>query len=187
MTAGYLFPIPPDRVLSSWRHALTAFQPRRLWLAQLLLHRVEALVRVSACCEVEPVRLALLRQVAEAAPLDQLRVDRDILARWLQELAADGLIEPDGTQRLTERGRRSLESGHYTATVEERRSFHLFGRRRSQSSASLCAFPGTRRCADSAAGMAVRCGDAGSVCPTTCGVEDAAWFPNGCPSRPRTN
>ena len=123
MTAGYLFPIPPDRVLSSWRRALIAYQPRRLWLGQLLLHRVEALVRIRRRCEVEPMQLALLRQLAEAAPLDQLRVDRDVLARWLHELAAEGLIEADATGRLTERGQRSLESGSYTATVEERRVF----------------------------------------------------------------
>ncbi|HBI45424.1 MAG TPA: hypothetical protein DDY78_21610 [Planctomycetales bacterium] len=123
MTAGVPFPIPPDRVLSSWRRALTAFQPRRLWLGQLLLHRVEALVRIARRHEVEPVRLALLRQLAEATPLDQLRVDRDMLARWLHELSADGLIEPDGEGRLTERGRQALDSGAYTASVEERRVF----------------------------------------------------------------
>jgi hypothetical protein len=123
MTAGLPFPIPPDRVLSSWRRALASFQPRRLWLGQLLLHRVEALVRVARRREVEPVRLALLRQLAEAAPLDQLRVDRDLLARWLQELSADGLIEPEGGRRLTERGRQALDSGAYTASVDERRVF----------------------------------------------------------------
>ena len=123
MTAGLLFPIPPDRVLSSWRRALADFQPRRLWLGQLLLHRVEALVRVVRRHEVEPVRLALLRQLAEAAPLDHLRVDHDLLARLLQELSADGLIESGGDGRLTERGRQALDSDAYTAPVEERRVF----------------------------------------------------------------
>jgi hypothetical protein len=123
MTAGHPFPIPPDRVLSSWRRALAAFQPRRLWLGQFLLHRVEALVRVARRYEVEPIRLALLRQLAEAVPLDSLRVDRDVLTRLLQELSADGLIEPDGEGRLTERGRHSLNTGAYTASVEERRVF----------------------------------------------------------------
>jgi hypothetical protein len=102
---------------------LAAYQPRRLWLAQLLLHRVEALVRVTRRHEVEPVRLALLRQLAEAAPLDQLRVDHEVLARWLHELSAEGLIGPDGAGRLTERGRQVLDSGAYTALVEERRVF----------------------------------------------------------------
>jgi hypothetical protein len=123
MTAGLPFPIPPDRVLSSWRRALADFQPRRLWLGQLLLHRVEALVRVARRREVEPVRLALLRQLAEAAPLEHLRVDRDVLARLLQELSADGLIESGGDGRLTERGRQALDSDAYTAPVEERRVF----------------------------------------------------------------
>jgi hypothetical protein len=123
MTAGVPFPIPPDRVLSSWRRALAAFQPRRLWLGQLLLHRVEALVLVARRHEVELVRLALLRQLTEAAALDHLRVDRDVLARWLHELSADGLIEPDGEGRLTEQGRQALDSGAYTASVEERRVF----------------------------------------------------------------
>ena len=123
MTAGVPFPIPPDRVLSTWRRALTAFQPRRLWLGQLLLHRVEALVRVARRHEVEPVRLALLRQLADKALLDHLHVDRDLLTRWLFELSADGLIEPGGEARLTERGRQALDSGAYTAAVEQRRVF----------------------------------------------------------------
>jgi len=50
-------------------------------------------------------------------------VDREVLARWLHELSADGLIEAGGAGRLTERGRRVLDSGAYTAPVEERRAF----------------------------------------------------------------
>ena len=51
-------------------------------------------------------------------------MDREVLRRWLGDLSADGLIESaGGGWRLTERGRRALDAGAYTASVEERRAF----------------------------------------------------------------
>src|SRR5947209_5307134 len=109
MTAAVPFPLPPDRVLSAWRRELAAHQPRRLWLAHLLLHGVEALVRVAVPRSVDPLRAALLGRLAVGAPPDPLRLDREVLARWLRDLTADGLAEPDGDGwRLTDKGRRAL-------------------------------------------------------------------------------
>ena len=122
MSAAVPFPLPPGRVLSAWRHDLAAHRPHRLRLAHLLLHRVEALVRVARRVAVEPFRAALLRQLDEAAPLERLGLDRELLGRWVRELTAEGLVEPDG-RRLTGLGRLALDAGAYTAPVEERRAF----------------------------------------------------------------
>ena len=124
MTAAVPFPLPPGRVLSTWLRELAAFRPGRLRLAHLLLHRIEALVRVAKPRSLDALRAALLGQLAAAAPLDRLGVDAEVLARWLGDLAAGGLIEPSGDGwRLTDRGRAALDSGSYTAPAEERRSF----------------------------------------------------------------
>ena len=131
MTAAVPFPLPPGRVLSTWRRELAAFRPGRLRLVHLLLHRVEALVRVTQPRALDPLRAALLAQLSAAPPganatrlASGLRLDAEVLGRWLDELAADGLVEPDGAGwRLTERGRGALASGAYTAPAEERRTF----------------------------------------------------------------
>jgi hypothetical protein len=124
MTAAVPFPLPPGRILSSWRRELAAFRPGRLRLVHLLLHRVEALVRTARLRSLDPLRAALLGQLSVEAPLDRLRVDDAVLRRWLGDLSADGLVESSGADwRLTDRGRRALDSGVYTATAEERRVF----------------------------------------------------------------
>jgi hypothetical protein len=124
MTAAVPFPLPPGRALSAWRRELAAFAPRRLWLAHLLLHRVEALVRVAGPPAMDPFQAALLRQLSDGATPERLGVERDVMGRWLHDLAAAGLTEAaGGVWRLTERGRRALDSGGCTAAVEERRVF----------------------------------------------------------------
>ena len=123
MTASVPFPLPPGRVLTAWRRDLAAFRPRRLRLRHLLLHRVECLVRVVHKRPLDSFRAGLLRQLADAAPLDRLRVDRELLGRWMRDLSAEGLIETAGDWRLTESGRNALESNAYTEATEERRGF----------------------------------------------------------------
>ncbi len=124
MTAAVPFPLPPGRVLSTWRRELTAFRPGRLRLIHLLLHRVEALVRATRPRSLDPLQAALLAQLSAGNPLDRLRLDADVVGRWLGDLAAEGLIESDGAGwRLTERGRGALDAGGYTAPAEERRTF----------------------------------------------------------------
>ena len=124
MTAAVPFPLPPGHVLAAWRRELAAFRPGRLRLAHLLLHRVEALVRVAKAHSLDPLRTALLGQLAAAVPLDRLRVEGEVLRRWLGGLAADGLIESaGGGWRLTDQGRGVVDSGAWTASIEERRSF----------------------------------------------------------------
>ena len=106
MTAAVPFPLPPGRILSSWRRELAAFRPGRLRLVHLLLHRVEALVRTARLRSLDPLRAALLGQLSVEAPLDRLRVDDAVLRRWLGDLSADGLVESPGAGwRLTDRGR----------------------------------------------------------------------------------
>ncbi len=124
MTAAVPFPLPPGRVVSAWRRELAACQPGRLRLAHLLLHRVEALVRATRPRSLGPLHAALLGQLSAAAPLDRLRVEPEVLGRWLADLRAGGLIEPAGDGwRLTDRGRAALDSGAYAVSAEERRTF----------------------------------------------------------------
>ena len=123
MTASAPFPLPPGRALSAWRQDLAPYQPRRLCLAHLLLHRVECLVRAGRRRPLDAFRAALLRQLAAAMPLENLRVDRELLGRWMRELTTEGLVQSADGWRLTERGWFALESDSYTVYVEERRVF----------------------------------------------------------------
>jgi hypothetical protein len=124
MTAAVPFPLPPGRVLSAWRRELSAFRPSRLRLAHLLLHRVEALIRRTTARTVDPLHLALLKQLSAAAPQERLGVDRAVLSRWLRELADAGLAEAsEGRWRPTVMGSRALDTGACTEAVEERRVF----------------------------------------------------------------
>ncbi|HVS39307.1 MAG TPA: hypothetical protein VMS17_27365 [Gemmataceae bacterium] len=124
MTAAVPFPLPPGRVLSAWRRDLAAFRSGRLRLAHLLLHRVEALVRVARPRSLEPLQAALLAQLDAGAPLTPLHLDSALLQRWLRNLAADGLIDSaHGGWPLTDRGRGALAAQAYTINVEERRQF----------------------------------------------------------------
>ena len=149
MTAAVPFPLPPGRVLSTWRRELAAFRPGRLRLVHLLLHRVEALVRVTQPFALDPLRAALLAQLRRrlrrvrdparlrpapgrrsAGPLDgragRRRPGRAGRRRW----------------RLTERGRGALDSGAYTAPAEERRAFLFAEGRRPRSSPRFVALHG---------------------------------------------
>ena len=123
MTSSVPFPLPPGRALSTWRRDLAAFRPRRLWLAHLLLHRVECLVRVARRRPLDPFRAALLGQLAANRPPEQLLVDRELLGHWLRDLSAEGLADSAGRWRLTERGRDALAANAYPVSVEERRVF----------------------------------------------------------------
>jgi hypothetical protein len=122
MTAGIPFPLPGGRVLAGWRRDLAPLQPARFWLAQFLLHRVEALIRVPGSCPLDPLQAALLRRLD--VPPDGTHLDRQVLGRLIQELARAGLVEQQGEcWRLTGTGRDALDRGAYPRHEEERRTF----------------------------------------------------------------
>src|SRR5216684_8472157 len=99
MTAAGTWPRPPDwppsRALGGWWRELSPRQPQRLWFTHLLLHHVEALAEVTQTYRPDAFQLLLLRLVAAAdgngpVDLDHLRMDRQLLLRWLHGLAAQG-------------------------------------------------------------------------------------------------
>jgi hypothetical protein len=125
---------PGSRVLLSWWRQLAPRQPRQLFFARLLLHRVEALVRVARPRRLDPWQRALLRLVHARAPggdletaLTDLHMDRQVLSRFVRELTGAGLVHVNGTGvwRLTAVGLRALETGALAASEEERRTFYF--------------------------------------------------------------
>jgi hypothetical protein len=129
MTAGVPFPLPPGRVLSAWRRQLAASRPGRFRLAHLLVHRVEALVRIVAAKELDQFDAALLRQLAAGVGAERLGVDGATLARWADGFEAEGLLGfGAGGPGLTDKGRAALEAGAYPSAAEERRVFTFVNR-----------------------------------------------------------
>jgi hypothetical protein len=116
---------------------LAGRQPQQLWFAHLLLHRVEALVRVAGTLPLDRWQRALLHLVRARTPggglessLADLHLDGQVMTRLVGELTAAGLLHQNGTGRwdLTAAGRHALESGARDAPREERRTFYFVDR-----------------------------------------------------------
>jgi hypothetical protein len=106
-----------------------------MWFGRLLLHRVEALIRVTRVRSLDPWHRALLGLVGARVPcsgeLDSrfgdLHMDRQILTRFVRELTDAGLLHANGTGvwDLTAAGRHALETGAQVVAAEERRTFYF--------------------------------------------------------------
>jgi hypothetical protein len=127
---------PPGRALTGWWRELSPRQPQRLWFTHLLLHRVEALAAVIHTHRPDAFQLALLRQLSTTAngsataSLDHLHVDRQLLSRWLNALAAQGLLSTHtGSWELTDAGRAAVATGAHTQPGRERRAFYFVDHR----------------------------------------------------------
>ena len=175
----------PAASSSAWRRDLAAFRPRRLWLGHLLLHRVECLVRVVPAPSAGPFRAALLRQLADAAPLDRLRrgprAARPLDARPVRPKASSRTA---GDWRLTERGRHALESDAYTAASSRSGASSPFWRGQVGPPALLLGAVRPGRGPGAAGGLAIRRRGPGRVRAAAGGVEDAARLPDGRGGRP---
>jgi len=126
MTAAGTWLFPPGRALAGWWRELSPRLPQRLWFTHLLLHRVEALAEVTHTRRPDALLLSLLRMSADPAALDQLRVDRQLLSQWLNDLAAHGLLRRQGQGwQLTDAGRTAVATGAYSQPGRERRSFYF--------------------------------------------------------------
>jgi hypothetical protein len=124
--------LPGSRTLLAWWRELGPLHPRHLWLSQLLLHRIEALVEIASPRQLDPFRLTLLRGLALDRPHKnsvpvELHLDQQVLARLLHSLASDGLLTlSEGTHwELTPWGRAALMDGTYRPRARERRVFHF--------------------------------------------------------------
>src|SRR6516164_196200 len=111
---------PGSRTLSGWWRQLAAWQPHALWIGHLLLHRVEALVRVTQPRRADPfmqlVLPALRLDEANDAPhtlampqrleriQSRLHLERPLLAQVLRRLESEGLIQLAADRLLTALG-----------------------------------------------------------------------------------
>src|SRR5262249_18339257 len=121
MIAASPLDFPPSRSLAGWWRQLTPLQPHALWMAHLLVHRLEALVRLSAPCRLHAFTPLLL----EALGLDpgctlermehRLHWPRALLVRALRSLATEGLVSRDREQwSLAAAGRQAMSHGEYS-------------------------------------------------------------------------
>lgn len=129
-------PWPTGRHVLAWWRELAGLSPRRLWVAQLCGHRIEALCRIARLAPTSPLRQALLRFLDLYSPLPptelplavrQLHLEAPVAVALLRGLVDEGLAAtgPAGWA-LTAEGRRLLAGG--TAGLEERRSFWFLDR-----------------------------------------------------------
>jgi hypothetical protein len=140
MTGAAPLTFPGSKPLSDWWRLLAPWRPRDLWIGHLLLHRVEAPVRLARSVHPDRFALLVLRALAleEASPPPAAADPADVLDRhlhlgrsWLHavlgKLLADGLIgrNGDGLVRLTALGREALTAGSYADPRPERRTFYF--------------------------------------------------------------
>src|SRR5262245_54112125 len=127
MSTERAWPFPASRPLANWWRQLTRWQPRSLWIAHLLLHRVEALVTVRQACLVDPFDRLVLKGIPLAGQPDelaaQLRLGRQHLTQVLRGLETAGLATGPERWALTSLGQEAVSTGQYPRATRERRSF----------------------------------------------------------------
>jgi hypothetical protein len=132
---------PGSRTLSGWWRQLAAWQPHALWIGHLLLHRVEALVRVTQPRRADPFMQLVLRALrldeANDAPhtlampqrleriQSRLHLERPLLAQVLRRLESEGLIQLAADRLLTALGQQAAEQGEFPQIGQERRVFYF--------------------------------------------------------------
>jgi hypothetical protein len=142
MTSARSLAFPGSRVVAGWWRQLASLQPRTIWVAHLLMHRVEALVRLNRRCRLDRVQRLLLTTLARESqlPVNRLAIllplDGCMLRQLLVGLQADGLTTqgPDAAWQLTELGRAADSNGEYPRSTHERRAFHFLQHNQSNSS-----------------------------------------------------
>jgi hypothetical protein len=133
MTAAPPLAFPGGRTLAGWWRQLAPYQPRALAVAHLLLHRVEALVRLQRRCPLDPMARLVLETLSlePPPPLPQIQallpMERPILRQVLHSLETAGLAQSAGNEvwRPTERGRQAQQHGAYHRSAQERGAFYF--------------------------------------------------------------
>lgn len=122
-------PFPDSRVLEAWWRRLSAAGAAGLWIAHLLLHRVEAAVRAKASARLERVPRLLLQALGAGATsadvAGRLALPAHLADHLLRTLAADGLAARNarGLWSITPAGVEACAG--IAATKVERRVFHF--------------------------------------------------------------
>jgi hypothetical protein len=133
MSAAFVLSWPGSRVLLGWWRELARRKPQQVRLGRLLVHRVEALVRVQKFHPLDRWQRALLDLAGTRVPnsgdflssLTDLQMDPQILCQLVRELTASGLLHRNGTGlwQMTPAGRQALQTGTVSVAAEERRTF----------------------------------------------------------------
>jgi hypothetical protein len=133
MSAVFAPSWPDSRVLLGWWRELADRQPRQMRFGHLLLHRLEALVRIRRLHSLDRWQHSLLRLAGTRLPcgedpikfLNDLQIDKQLLGQLVRELTANDLLHcnGDGLWQMTAQGRRALESSLLSTDAEERRTF----------------------------------------------------------------
>jgi hypothetical protein len=133
MRAAPAIAFPSNQTLTGWWAQLAPFTPRSLWVGELTLYHVEALVRVSRSLPLDRLE-ALILQAVSSIPFASLQdlekilfLTPAILAGMLRDLASQGLLQEDasGKWQLTGTGLQALSQGEYRRSTHERRRFHF--------------------------------------------------------------
>jgi len=133
MTAAAVPSFPGSRTVAGWWHQLAPYQPRALWVAHLLFHRVEALVGVARRRRADRFTQLVLQALALVSGErldrldDRLHLGRQLVGQVLAVLRAEGLaqVDADGRWSPTDVGLGALERGDYPQATYERRVFHF--------------------------------------------------------------
>lgn len=133
MSAAFVPSWPGSRILLGWWRELADRKPLQMRISRLLLHHIEALVRVRQSRILDRWQRALLGLADTRMPhngelissLTDLQMDSQVLGRLVRELADSGLLQPCGAEswQMTPAGRHALQTGSLSIAVEERRNF----------------------------------------------------------------
>jgi hypothetical protein len=133
MTAASAPSWPGGRVLLGWWRELAGRHPQQLHISRLLLHRVEALIRVRRSSPLDRWQRALLHLAHTRLPchgellssFSDLQIDLPFLSQLVRELTDTGLLHRNGsgTWQMTPAGRDALKTGALSVAAEERRCF----------------------------------------------------------------
>lgn len=124
---------PGSRVLLGWWRELAGRQPQQFRVSRLLLHHLEALVRIRQSHPLDRWQRALLHLASTRLPcsgelessFSDLRTDPRILGQLVRELTHSGLLHRNGSGlwQMTLAGREALATGTLSVSAEERRTF----------------------------------------------------------------
>lgn len=125
-------PLPGGRILHGWWRELAPLAPRRVWFAQLAVHRVEVLGEVSTTTARGRLATALLGLLARrpgplspAEAAGDLALDPPLAAALFDDLTAAGLLEPVGDRWAVRSPAAGNADGPAATGTLQRRTFYF--------------------------------------------------------------
>ncbi len=123
---------PPGRVFTALWRFLEPYAPRRIWFADLLVRRLDLLVRIDKSEFTDQLHRLLIEAVSArgqspAVLAKRLGLNDRMLRMLLAELTAHDLVRVDerGDWIATEAGMQVAGAGHTPAPIVARRTFRL--------------------------------------------------------------